>query len=176
MTDMTKKQRDARQREVLFAISDGIGNMLECLPVINTLEVYHPDIDNIDVLQVDKYCSNSLKLQQGIFPYQNFVTIQDIENRDKSYNGMFATGKANYFLHKNNELSDLRSSLWHDPDDQFLRNKRNWKRSEVDWRFDIAREQKIDEDNFIWKPPLNHNDVDITYDVVIADCFRHTDK
>ena len=146
-------------KKILFCTGEGIGNVIQTIPVLRTLkETLNYEIHFFMVF-------GSYAIPKDIFPYvSKWFNKSDIRNIDLSeYHGkVFTWWVRNY--PGINFLSKIP-----------LLNKPvpfSYTRSEVDCYMQIARDLGAKEDDLIWYGNCNYNKRDEKYDIVIHDGYK----
>ena len=155
--------------KVLFAVSDGIGNIIECLPVVSTLEKSKGW--DISFLMCDpSHMIPGSVLQRPTYTMSGIIP----EGIESAFEGIIATGKAwdKLYDYHGSHINHVEHLLLNDPDTQRLKDVEKWARSEVDWRLDMARELGIDDADIKYRYHLNTTTAP-TYNVVICDGYNH---
>jgi len=154
---------------VIFALSEGIGNVFQALPVVTSLEqtkgwefsylICQPNYAiGGDVLNRSTYQIDDIK--PGFFD---------------GFDAVITTGRAWNLLEQAHLTKGAK--LLNDPKKQLIKNKQDWTKSEVDWRLDIVRDQGVSEKNLCWNYQLNYShSIDRQYDVVLADGYNRSTK
>ena len=147
---------------LLFCQGEGIGNVIQCIPVIKTLnEVLGYNIDFF-------HSHGSYVIPENFFPHVDVWFVG--KNRQKVYN----VNKSNYCgkvsaIWAGNRvevgsLSKLKSLT--------KKNILTTRRSEVDTYMDIARQLGVKEDDIIWHGNCNYKPTSEKYDIVIHNGYN----
>jgi len=143
-------------KRILFCTGEGIGNTIQCIPVIRTLkEVLGYEIDMWHAF--------------GVFPVPHIIPYADrwfIGNGIKKANFSEYTGLVSTFWTRNHikVLPNLK-----------LMNKiqsLRMDRSEVDVYMDIARDLGAREEDLLWYGECNYNKTNEKFDIVISDGYN----
>lgn len=146
-------------KKILFCTGEGIGNVVQTIPVIRTLkEVLNYEIHFFRVF-------GAYDIPEGLFPYVskwfNKSNIHSI-NRSDYYGKVFTWWVRN---HKGiNILSNIP-----------LLNKPvpfSYTKSEIDCYMQIARDLGAKEEDLIWYGNCNYNKINEKYDIVINDGYK----
>ena len=151
-------------KRVLFCTGQGIGNVIQCIPVIRTLkEVLGYEVDFLHM-----YGSYGLP---KLIPYVgNWFSGKNIYNVDANiYDGKVYTG---WVRHNTKKLKEFAPYI-----DQIKTLTETvtpviMTRSEVDIYMDIARDLGVNEENIIWDGKCNYKTTDEKYDVVIHNGYN----
>ena len=145
-------------RRIIFATAEGLGNVLQTLPVIRTIrEVLGYKIDFW-------HAYGSFKIPK-IFPYvDNWIVGGDINKiNPNDYTGTVSTFWTLQVMNRGRlqAIPLLGKSDRVRPD-----------RSEVDTYMDIARDIGVKEEDILWYGVCDHKSMDRKYDVVIHDGYN----
>lgn len=149
-------------KRILFCQGEGIGNVIQCIPVIRTLnEVLGYNIDFWHV-------QGNYIIPNKFFPYVDNWFVG--KNRDE----VFSINPLNY--------CGKVSAIWVGPclnknilSKITLLTKKNIltiQRSEVDTYMDMARQLGVKEEDIIWHGECNYKKVDEEYDIVIHNGYN----
>lgn len=127
---------------VLLVISDGIGNILQWLPLVATLQKvkgWHIDI---------AFESPNYPIPSSLFPGLRASLLSDF--RIQNYSGVIVDGRAQDHLLSRGEWHSRFDgiNILNDPRKQLINAQRPFVRSEVDVRLDVARELGIPDSKF----------------------------
>jgi len=151
-------------KRILFCTGQGIGNVIQCIPVIRTLK---------EVLgyKIDFWHMYGSYILPKLIPYvDGWFVGNDIYNVDVGvYDGKVCTGwikhhtgKSKQFAPYINKIKTLAETI----KPLFMT------RSEVDVFMDIARDLGVKEQDLIWHGECNYNESEDKYDVAIHDGYN----
>lgn len=151
-------------KRLLFCQGEGIGNVIQCIPVIRTLnEVLGYNVDFW-------HAHGSYVIPENFFPGIDNWFVNKNRNKvcnidpSKYYGKVSAIWLANRL--NTGILSDIKLLT--------KKNKIKTCRSEVDTYMDIARQLGVKEENIIWYGECNYKRTDEKYDIVIHDGYNKT--
>lgn len=154
-------------KRILFATGEGIGNVIQCAPVLRTIK------ENLDIEIDFWHVFGSFAMREKIFPYvdnwhagNRAAKIADLFSCDY-YQGVVVTFWMQSVMgHRVWEGANILNEIM--PLDMH--------RSEVDTNMDIARDLGIPEDKLIYEAECNYNEVPDHFDVVIANGYNRSGK
>jgi ADP-heptose:LPS heptosyltransferase len=149
-------------KRILFCQGEGIGNVIQCIPVIRTLkEVLGYSIDFW-------HTHGSYHIPEGFFPHVDKWFVgkhrgKAVNLNASEYHGAVSAIWCKVFFNKNRVLKIP------------LLTKKNvltTRRSEVDTYMDIARELGVKEEDIIWHGECNYKKMNEEYDIVIHNGYN----
>lgn len=146
----------SKKSRLLFCTGEGIGNVIQTIPVIRTLkEVLGFEIDFW-------HAFGSFPIPKKVIPYvDKWIVGADINRLDFSlYKGMVST----YWT--KNYIKRLPLPLLNNP------TPLSMTRSEVDTYMDIARDLGVEEKDLIWHGGCNYAEMDYEADVIIHNGYN----
>lgn len=148
-------------KKLLFATGDGIGNIVQTIPVIRTLSKYY---------DVDFWMAyGSYPIKKKLISYvKNWYFGKNIYKINmKQYYGVVTTHWAYYAIQSNPIFfPKILNSLV----------PMSYSRSEVDCYMQIARDMKIKEKNLEWHGACNYTKTKKQYDIVIHNGYNKTNS
>jgi len=140
-------------KKILFCTGEGIGNVLQCLPVLRTLK------ETLGYTVDMWHAFGGFKIPDTIFPYVNaqFTGAGINLSIINEYEGLVST------FWTRNHIKSIPLKLLA-PIKELRMD-----RSEVDIYLDIARDLGAKEEDIRWTGECNYNKKEESYDVVIAD-------
>jgi len=156
-------------RNILFAVSEGIGNIFELLPVTTSLECAKGwEISYL-------ICEANYNIGEDVLKRPTY----NLDNVDrgfcKQFDGVIATWKGWDRVKKQGKGAGVK--LLNNVNNQKLTSVKSWGRSEVDWRLDIARELGVVEDQLKWGYDLGYdNEITDHFHVVMANGYNKNGK
>lgn len=150
---------------ILFCTGQGIGNVIQCIPIIWTLkEVLGYSVDFWHAYGDYPLPNN---LFQNINKFLTSKEIYDININD--YCGKVYTG----WIRHNNKVLKIADSVLKIPKLAETVKPLSMDQSEVDTYMDIARDLGVAEKDLIWHGNCNYNKVDKHYDIVISNGYNY---
>ncbi len=146
--------------KLLFCTGEGIGNVIQCIPVIRTIkEVLGYDLDLW-------HAYGAFKIPGMLIPcVGKWIVGNQISNiDDRDYDGAVTT------LWTQSAMG--RGPLLKLPVFNTTEPRLSMERSEVDTYMDIARQLGVEEDKILWWGTCNSGETDEKYDVVIHDGYN----
>lgn len=151
-------------KRVLFCTGQGIGNVIQCTPVIETLSTC------LD-FEVDFWHAyGNYTIPRNLLPNVNKVFIGDeIYNINSSdYYGKVYTG----WIRHHSRIIKVADSVLKMPKLAEAAKLVGMKRSEVDVNMDIARQLGVCEKDIVWEGFCNYNHLNRKYDIVIHNGYN----
>lgn len=150
--------------KILFCAGQGIGNVIQCLPIIKTIKICL----NINIDFWHAYGSYNIpkNLLQGVGKV--FIGDEVYEINNSVYDGKIYTG----WIRHHSKIIKIADSVLKIPKLAEAAKPVDMRRSEVDVNMDIARQLGVLESNLIWSGSCNYNIVDKKYDIVIHDGYN----
>jgi len=149
-----------KDKRILFCTGEGIGNVIQTIPVIRTLS------DNGYVVDF-WHAFGGFSLHKRLIPYidRYYESINVSKIKPNEYFGKVSTFWTRGYINMVNSIKNLKLVSNISP--------LSLKRSEVDTYMDIARDLGIPEEKFKWHGKCGYDEtVKDTYDVVISDGYN----
>lgn len=149
-------------KRILFATGEGIGNVVECAPVLRTIK------ENLGIEVDFWHAFGSFPIKENIFPYVDYWYYSgEVMNLwPPRYDGKVATVWAQNMMDAVPAVKRLKLLNEVKPLSMY--------RSEIDTYMDIARDLGVPEDKLIFEAECNYNIVDDHFDIVIANGYNRS--
>ncbi|MFH1728685.1 MAG: glycosyltransferase family 9 protein [Pseudomonadota bacterium] len=146
-------------KRLLFVTGEGIGNFIQCIPVLRTIE------ENLKFSGVDIWHAyGSYSIPKNLIPYiDNMFIGHELQNIDfNKYEGVVTTSWTEKYVKTHIKLPQIADV-----------HPLSMTSSEISTYLKIAKDLGVKEDNYIWHGKCNYNYVDEEYDVVISNGYNY---